>query len=194
MKKRINLFQTKEQEFRTPDIILRLRKAGIIGASVCATILLIIGIVFFRLTSEKANLESEQQAQSALLQNNVDFQKEVSFFIERKEQLKKYLSEDAKFLPYYTLLNNILTTSGGLQIKLISFSLDNTQHTQIGIELSSYDAVQRFLQLTESDVFLQHFITIRVQPFRIMNSADGASEVYELKLDGQFRQIYETNP
>lgn len=190
MKKRINLFSKKKQQEPIPTLAITMRSYGILFTSITVVLAIISGIILYFQYQQLRQLEDEVAQLQQFISSDAQIQGNIVFFVNKKEQLRKFLQDDADFEKYYTLLQNQLSQSGA-DTKLETMSLDLQGNTNFTIQFTEFDSSQRLLDLFESREFLDNFEILKLQSFMVGQQSTG---VFELKFGGKFKKATnETN-
>ncbi len=191
MKKRINLFQFGTQN-APPAIVVRVQKYSIGVGMVLFIIFLSINAIFL---SFRLRLNSLKQQKSSLLSQlveNQDIEAQILYFSKKQNQLTVFGKEDANFLPYYTLLKDILVFSSNSPV-LQSMSIDKDKKTAFVVEFEDFSKAYDFLHYVESDSFLKNFLALKLEKLTIAENAQSITKGYELHFSGTFKPINESD-
>lgn len=184
MKKRINLFSKKKQQEPIPTLAITLRSYGILFSSITIVLAIISGIVLYFQYQQLNQLDTEVSQLQQFISSDSQIQGNIVFFVNKKEQLRKFLNDDADFEYYYTILQEQLSQSGA-DTKLESMSLDIDGNTSFIIQFTEFDSSERLMNLFESETFLNNFEILKLQSFMVGQQNTG---VFELKFGGKFKK------
>lgn len=121
---------------------------------------------------------------------NGEIQGNIVFFVNKKEQLKKFLLDDAHFEIYYDTLNEAIANSQ-TGARLVNFSLNISRETTFIIGFSNFDSSQRLLEYIEGKAFLDNFEQLTLRQFAIVDSLPGQSgnTAFQLTFSGKFKEV-----
>jgi hypothetical protein len=191
MKKSINLFTTR----RTQSTAILLGEQGKIAGTVVGIILFFIFMVFmFLQLSVKRTTALLQAEKIQILQNLVEDKNntaKLSYLAAKDESLKKFLKNDAEFLPYYNMLKDVLAFSSESPI-LDTMTLDKNKSTEFVVRFSDYKPAYEFLRFIESETFLSNFEVLKLNNFSLSQESAYTTGGYELRFQGKFKDITTT--
>lgn len=183
MKKRINLFSKKKQQEPIPTMSQTIRSYGILFLCVCMFLSSIAGGYYFYqqqiLTKVTNNVDSLKQVS----RQNDKIEGNIVFFINKKEQLKTFLKDDAEFEKYYSLLQGVLADSK-TDATLQSMNLTLDKSTTFVITFKEFSTAEKLLTFIESPSFLSNFDSLSLASFNISNSS--ATTAFQLNFRGTF--------
>lgn len=188
MKNRINLFTSKKRSEELSPIILKLKKYGLFTALAFGVVISSTYGANYWLQLEISKLNNENQVLQQYLTDHKDLEGKTGFFVFKKQLLKKYMRDDARFSDYYALLQKLMEDIQGSPV-LEKFSLDNNQLTTFSLTFSDYETANRFITKLESPVFLQFFKTLEMDSFTTTPANDKQAETYRVELKGVFKPI-----
>lgn len=170
---------------KNESLILHIRKASYFLLLVL--LVACIGLVIFnrQLDSKARSLKYNQTIASHKLQTANKDSDKIKTLLENKSLLDTHLKDDASFLPYYNLLNNLLLSIDGSPV-LVAITLSNDRTTQFTLSFENYDDLYEFLRTAETEVFSQFFENVTVGAFSVKEGT-----VHQLEISGVFKPIYE---
>ncbi len=184
-KKRINLFA---KTTRSPVSFFLTEKA-ILYASSVGILLFIVFLIFIVLSIAQKNringLLNQKQGLLNYIVENKNNEVETTYFLLKKEQLKKFLKEDAEFLPYYKILDNSIKSSSNAAV-VQSLTIDKNKQTQFSIQFLNYESMYNFFKFIESDIFLKNFEMLELTAFSLSAQKE-STKGYMLNFQGKFR-------
>ena len=171
-------------------------KVGVVAKIVEKTKNYLIIIILFLLVSFVGLFAAKWYFETALVQKTAERdelstiinavsskEKKVTELLQKKELLKTYLKDDAQFLPYFTLLKEILAPLNA-EKNLQSFSVDKNQLADFTLQFATVDEVEQFLAYMETEVFLKNFTSVQLKDFSI--SPGVGNSAIDLRFQGQF--------
>lgn len=189
-RKKINLFKKRTHSvldiFIAEKIVLYMTVAGVV---LFFGFLVITGIAFFQRTKLKELTSRHEQLTNFISENKTN-EAESTLFILKEGQFKKFYSEDARFLPYYKVLNDSMPTqSGSSSATIDNLLIDKTRKTNFTISFPDFFSTYNFLKHVESEKFLKNFESLKLNSFNLDQSAKGMSKKYQLSFDGKFIEL-----
>lgn len=189
-KRRVNLF-SKQKQIKL-EVLLK-EKLVYFSTIIGAILFIVIIILKFADISEKKKfqeLTNEKQQLFQFIIDNKDNEASNAYFLIKKGQLKKFLNDDARFLPYYKVLNDSIfqaTASASVQ----SIVIDKTRGTEFMINFPDYTSMYKFVKYVESDEFLKNFQTLTLRSFSLNTGSANTFKGYQLSFEGQFETLSE---
>lgn len=184
MKKRVNLFSKKKQQQPIPTIAFAIRSYGLLFMCICIFLSIIAGVWYYfqaqkldALTRDVDRLNSQMKANDAIQGN-------IVFFANKKEQLKTFLKDDARFELYYYLLNDAIKKSG-TGATLVSFSLNLNRDTTFVVGFSDFSNSKQLLDYIETEEFLSNFDSLSLSQFAINPSLITQTDATNFQLSFQ---------
>ncbi len=190
MKKRVNLFSKKQQQQPIPVAAFTIRSYGLLFMCICVFLSAVAGGLFFFQQQRLNVLTQDLDRLERTMEANGEIQGSIVFFVNKKEQLKKFLKDDAHFEIYYEALNKAIDDSQtGAQ--LVSFSLTITRDTNFVIGFSDFESSQRLLEYIEDAAFLDNFDGLTLRQFVIVDALPGqtSSTSFQLSFSGKFKEV-----
>ncbi len=188
MRKAINLFTTRKA--RTTSVLLT-EKAKLVATGLGIVLFGMFMVTMFLQLGERQQISTLQERKRSLLQElltDKTTEAKQSYFSMKKDQLKLFLKDDAQFLPYYTLLKDILAFSSESPI-LDTMTLDKNKSTEFVVRFAQYEPAYEFLRFVESDSFLKNFSDLKLQSFSLSPDTNYTEGGYQLKFTGKFKPL-----
>lgn len=183
-KKRINLFGKANGKSINAIVAEKtVRYATFVGICFFA-VFLILSIMNIIQKSKIQALQEEQVKYLTFIKENKNSETDTAYFLLKKEQLKKFMKDDAQFLPYYTIIQDSLNTSSNAAT-IQKMLIDKTKKTEFNISFNDYDAMNVFIKYIESDKFLKNFESLTLENFSLNKSGKG----YEIDFTGKFKEL-----
>ncbi len=186
--KRLNLFNKTTNRNVTSIIADK----TIFYSTIVGAILFVAFIVLIVLTittnSRVSTATQEQKQLVEYLSQNKTAEAQTTYFLQKKDQLKTFLKDDAAFLPYYTILKNSLppaTSSATIQ----TMKIDKSKKTEFLITFINYDDMYRYIHYVESEDFLRNFESLKLTTFSLNQL--GGVKGYQLHFEGKFMNLPE---
>lgn len=191
MKKRINLFAKSRKEVIPLRVKQQIQSAGTVLGGLFFVIFLIATYLQYTVNSEKNLLLSEKQQILEYMIQNKEFIGKMTYFSDKSDQLKKYLVDDAQFLPYYNLLKEALTFQNNPEFSptLENMRIDKDKNTDFTVRFTSYEPAYAFFRYMESESFLENFSELTLVGFSLNDSNTGLTRGYQLQFNGKFKPI-----
>jgi len=195
MKKRINLFRGRKRvlfsldKYLTPTVRLAVDLFGIL----IFLIFIFIFIMNISLTSKIKSLEQQKKDSLNYLLQNKELEAKMRYFKAKESQINYYYNQDAKFLPYYTVLVDALK-SATTSPSLTSVIIDKKRKTDFIITLDSIDSALNFLKHVESDAFTSRFENLSLSQFSVIQlNKKKETSGYKFTFTGVFKQVNDTS-
>lgn len=189
MKKRINLFKSREGQQRKIQFIEKIRLLCAIAAFILVVIFLYFSYLNIQIRKSIQTVNLQKQTYLNFLVENKNIEAKLRYFKNKQTQLTAFLGEDARFLPYYKLLKDVITSSSE-SASIESIVIDKTRNTDFIVRFVTYDSMIRFFNYIESDEFLKHFSKLSLTQFNIVeDEAKLQKKNYALTFTGIFKQV-----
>ncbi|MDH7476539.1 MAG: hypothetical protein QHH09_03690 [Microgenomates group bacterium] len=191
MKKRINLFSFKEKKEWQEKISRKIRQSATLISLILFISFLSVNLlnIFQKNKLRKINLE-KQDYLSYLIESKENEAK-LKIFNIKENQLTTFLKDDAKFLPYYTILKEAIYQSTQ-SAKIDNISIDKERNCQFSVGFDSYAEMVNFLNYIETKTFLDHFNNLFLMNFDLNEDKKNKSiNNYQLVFKGKFNYINE---
>jgi hypothetical protein len=194
-KKRINLFSKKKQVEPIPTGATQLRRYGILFACASAVLCVISAGVLVYQIQRRDNLVTQLEQSRQLINQEDEIQGRIVFFVNKKEQLKTFLKDDANFKRYYDLLRNTLLGASD-DSRLEDLDLGKNRDVFFTVTFTRFDSTEALLELVESKQFLDNFESLTLESFYITTIPTSSSrgDVFELQFRGIFKELPEATP
>jgi type II secretory pathway component PulL len=192
MKKRINLF-TKKKRFNTFEAYaVKIRKYGSILGVLFFFLFITVMYQIFIIQREISQLSAQKKEYLSQLLNEKDIEANIRYFKGKQTQLISFEKDDARFLPYYSVLLNVLFTSTE-SAKLESIQIDKNRTTSFIIKFDDYNGMISFLKYVESSEFLEKFESLSMASLSLtrdpQQSQSKTAMNYQLQFKGKFKEI-----
>lgn len=168
MKKRVNLFSKKKQQQPIPTAYFTLRSYGLLFMCICIFLSIVSGIWFFIVNQKYTALVEDTERLQNQTRANDRIQGNIVFFVNKKEQLKGFLKDDAQFEMYYKLINDVISRSQ-TGATLINFSLNLQRETSFILGFPDFDSAKDLFAYIETEEFLNNFESLSIRQFSINN-------------------------
>ncbi|QQG43921.1 MAG: hypothetical protein HYW86_03565 [Candidatus Roizmanbacteria bacterium] len=187
-KKRINLFSKTSRKsfslFFTDKVVLYATISGIM------LFIIFVSLNFINFT-QKNKIQSLLQEKQKYLKFFIDNQNEdaeTKFFLLKKDQLNKFLKDDARFLPYYNVLNESIGIASSTA-KIEALSIDKKKNTAFTLSFEDYDAMYNFIKYIESETFTKNFDELTLKSFFLTQLPSSNTNGYKLSFEGLFKNL-----
>lgn len=195
MKKRINLFRERRRalfsfdKYLTPTVKLAVDLFGVL----IFLLFLFIFITNINLTAKIKSLEQQKKDSLSYLLQNKELEAKMRYFKAKEGQINYYYNQDAKFLPYYSVLVDALKTAT-TSPALTSVIIDKQRKTDFIITLDSVDSALSFLKHVESDIFTSRFEKLTLSQFSVIQlNKKKETSGYKFTFTGIFKQVNDTS-
>lgn len=197
MKTGINLL-TKQKKYQNIEKIFNSLKFGV--ALMVVFFLLGYLAVFLLLLNQKKTTDSISVQNAAYLQTltqNKEVEAQFVYFVSKEKQISTFLKNDVNFYPYYSLLNDSLSSSSP-PATLQTFVINSDRTSEFAVGFNDFPSLLNFLKFCESDFFLQNFTSLHLTNFTTtlqQNTAVQAASPsanlnnFSLHFKGTFKQI-----
>mgnify|MGYP001108509638 CR=1 FL=1 len=163
-KKRINLLQSRYDYQKFAKIFYYIRLLTFFLIFLFFLIFVSINFTMLNYKKEIDNLSSQKAALLQQANNFIDDEAKINYFQNKYQSFSQFLNEDAKFLPYYSLLVNSLK-SATPEPELISFKIDKERNTEFVLSFSTFEQMTKFFTFIENEAFLTKFENIVLNNF-----------------------------
>lgn len=144
---------------------------------------------------EMQSLSKKKQLYLALLINDKDIEANTRYFKGKQTQLLKYEKDDARFLPYYSVLVSALSTSSQ-SASLDSIEINKDRDATFIVKFKDYDGMVQFLKYVESDEFLNSFDALSMASLNLSRESGSTTKIqsalnknYQLQFKGRFKEL-----
>lgn len=184
-RKRINLF-SKGVQHKFFEVERKIVLYSTVTGAFLFVVFLIFIILGFTQKDTLSKLNNEKEEMLRYMVENKNSETETAYFLLKKDQLKKFLKDDAQFLPYYNILSDSIREASD-QAHVQSMLIDKDKKTNFVINFTEYNALYSYLKYVESDDFLRHFEKLTLTSFSLDQTEDEANKEYELNFEGVFK-------
>lgn len=195
MKKRLNLFNRKKRFDFFSAYANKVKQYGSIIGVVLFLVFLFTIIQTIAVRGQVQSLTKSKQKYLALLINDKDIEANTRYFKGKQTQLLKYEKDDARFLPYYSVLVSALSSSSQ-SATLDSIEIDKNRDATFIVKFKDYDGMVQFLRYVESEEFLSNFEALSMASLNLSRSSGSTTKVqsavnknYQLQFKGRFKEI-----
>lgn len=197
MKRRINLLNKKKHFSSFIGLDQQVRRYGT-GIGV-VFFLLFIFVIFQTVVihNESADLTKKKALYLSLLSQQKDIEANTRFFKGKLTQLNKFETDDAQFVPYYTVLLTAINSSSQSAI-LDTVDIDKTRATSFTVKFKDYEGMVAFLKYVESENFLKNFDALSMASLNLSREIATANRTstqlnrnYQLQFQGKFKPLHE---
>lgn len=193
MKRHINLFNKRAPARAAIDTDQFQTLATVVGV----VLFLIFAAVSYLQYQQRIRYETLLKQKEELLislTQSKDAIAKLNYFQGKKNLLKEYIRNDSEFLPYYSLLKNILTLTSETPV-IESMTIDEKKQTKFVVRFTSPTAALSFLKYIESAQFLKNFKTLTLTNFNLTQASPGTSVQagYKFFFEGAFQQLDQPN-
>lgn len=187
-KKRLNLLR-KEPRNRIQELVISktIFYATIVGIILFVVFLLLNLLNIIQKRDIETKLKEKESVLNYIVSNNNDIIKSAYFSL-KNDLLKKYMKDDAEFLPYYTVLNDSIASASN-SARVESLYIDKSKKTEFVIDFNDYNAIYKYIKYTESDMFLKNFESLTLTSFSIDQTNISKNKGYTLNFEGQFKEL-----
>jgi hypothetical protein len=137
-------------------------------------------------TTQKVSAESEQADVLNQLGKTQKSEAEILIFSNKYKQYKELLKEDARFLPYYKLIEEAVNAEV-TKAKIENAKIDKSRTFTFNARFDNYVQFANFFSYVETENFLKNFETIKLTSLSIGNVKE--KQEYELEFNGKFLEI-----
>ena len=197
MKRRLNLFNRKKRFDFFSDYANKIKKYGTGAGVILFLVFVFIIIQTISVRGQVLNLTKKKQLYLSLLMNDKDIEANTRYFKGKQTQLLTYEKDDARFLPYYSVLVSALSSS--LQsATLDSIEIDKNRESTFIVKFKDYDGMVQFLRYVESPEFLNNFDALSMASLNLSRASGSSARVqstvnknYQLQFKGRFKEIHD---
>lgn len=195
MKKRLNLFNRKKRFDFFSAYANKVKQYGSIFGVILFLVFVFTIIQTITVRGQVQSLTKKKQLYLALLINDKDIEANTRYFKGKQTQLLKYEKDDARFLPYYSVLVSALSSSSQ-SATLDSIEIDKNRDATFIVKFKDYDGMVQFLRYVESEEFLSNFEALSMASLNLSRSSGSTTKVqlavnknYQLQFKGRFKEI-----
>jgi len=185
-KTRINLLSNSLEYIKIEKQFYYLRLITIVLFFIFIFIFLIVNITLY---FDKKQIDNLIIQKKVLLENqkkNIFDETKIKIIFNKYQNFKKFLNNDANFLPYYELLVSSLKTATPEPV-LLSFKVDKEKNTEFILGFNNIETMIKFLNFIENENFLNKFENLLLDGFSLDESK------MELSFKGKFISIKNEN-
>lgn len=186
---RINLIKNQETILAFQQMFARFR----LGVHVYLGIFFLVafGVLMYFMSKNSAlnDLLNQKTILLTQLQPTQNDEARLLLLSKKLNNYKEFSKDDAQFIPYYNLLQQVLQNSSQ-SARLSQFKIDKEQNVQFAFRFTNVDELTQSLRFIETESFLNHFVALSMNSF-----ADGGGSEegrFELTFSGTFKPIDET--
>jgi hypothetical protein len=187
MNKRINLFNKKRQSIYYSPQVAKFTKYGFAITGSLLVIFIALVAFSYKQSQDLLALQLEKQKTAQYLYTQKEIEGQMVYFALKEKQLKTYLLDDAQFLPYYSLMSNLIANSNSSPV-INKIIIDKTKAIDLELNFPTYDAAVNFLKYAETNNFLVNFETLTLSNLSISTSSLGRVS-YQLQMIGKFKKL-----
>lgn len=195
MKKRLNLFNRKKRFDFFSAYANKVKQYGSVFGVILFLVFIFTIIQTIAVRGQVQSLTKSKQKYLALLINDKDIEANTRYFKGKQTQLLKYEKDDARFLPYYSVLVSALSSSSQ-SATLDSIEIDKNRDATFIVKFKDYDGMVQFLKYVESEEFLSNFEALSMASLNLSRSSGSTTKVqsavnknYQLQFKGRFKEI-----
>ncbi len=189
-KAKINLLSNRQDYTKLERYFLFFR----IGVLVYAAVLFITaGIVTYLLFNQGSKIQALSNKKKSFLTTMSGQKQEEAKLVYLSKKMDAYgqfIKDDARFLPYFTLLNNTLKTSSQSGT-LSSFLIDKNREVEFKLSFGQLEDMLQAFQFVESEQFLKNFEELSLSQF--ISQKNNTQKNYEISFEGKFVKLNEKN-
>ncbi len=191
MKKKINLLARKSNNNSIFQYVEKLKVGITVIGCLCFLVFLYFMYLVLQIHGQIADLSAKKKLYLSYLVEKKDTEANIRYFKSKESQLSNFMNDDARFLPYYSILRDALSTSTQSAV-LDEIRINKLRETSFTVRFTSYEGVISFFKYVESDDFLSHFSQLTLSSFGLNKQTQLNSELnYELEFRGIFKKINE---
>lgn len=156
---------------------------------ICIGLSLVAGGWYFFQAQKLTQLENDVTRLKSTVSANGQIQGNIVFFVNKKEQLKTYLEDDANFEYYFKLLTEAIEKSGTGAV-LVSFSLNQARDSNFIIGFSNFQDSKKLLDYIETEAYLANFEKLILSRFAINQGLGGTqtNSSFQLTFSSKFKE------
>lgn len=198
MKKRINLFSRKKRFNAFAAVAAKVKKAGTIAGVLLFGVFIFVIIQTFSVRSQLQDLTKKKQLYLTVLSDEKDTEANIRYFKGKQTQLVNFEKDDARFVPYYSVLLGVLHTSSTQSAALDTVEIDHNRNTSFIVKFNDNKSMLSFLKYVESDEFLNNFESLSLESLSLSMEvksdtanayAKKSSRNFQLQFEGKFKEL-----
>lgn len=189
MSKKINLFIIKRQREAFLAVLKKIRIILTIASLLFFFFFLLTALLQIQIKNTINKLNNEKQNYLNFLLEYKNSEAKLKYFYNKNNLLKQYLTEDARFYPYYQLLNEAISAASE-SAKIQSLTTEKDRKTSFAIVFTDYQSMINFLHYIETPTFLDNFHNLALTSFNLGSNFENG---YQLSFEGTFKEINDKN-
>ncbi|OGK18341.1 hypothetical protein A3G67_03550 [Candidatus Roizmanbacteria bacterium RIFCSPLOWO2_12_FULL_40_12] len=189
-KTKINLLSDRQDYARLERYFLFLRIGVLLYAFVLFGIIAIFAYFLFQQNNQVQSLLEKKKTYLTTLNVQKEDEAKLIYISKKVNAYQTFLKDDARFLPYFTLLNNTLKTSSQAGT-LSGFVIDKNRDVEFKLSFARLEDMLASFKFVESDQFLQNFEELSLVKF--LSQSTTSQKNYEISFEGKFMELNEKN-
>ncbi len=189
-KTRINLLTSRDDYLKIEKSLQLIRSIVVIYSSIFVAAALIFVFIQFQQNRHIQDLIDLKKNLLSSLSNYKDQEAKLVFVAKKVKSYNTFILDDARFLPYYNLLNSALQkTSGSVEgsssASLSSFAIDKDRVVTFTLLFGTVQDMVDSFKYIETEGFLKNFTKLSLNGLTV-----GAGQTENsLSFSGKFKQI-----
>lgn len=189
-KTKINLLTSRDDYFKIEKSLQLVRSIVAVYSVIFVVAALIFIFVQYKQSKNLQDLIDQKRILLSSISNYKDKEAKLVFVAKKVKSYNRFILDDARFLPYYNLLNSALkNTSGSTQASssasLVSFAIDKNRVFSFTLIFGSVNEMVDSFKYIESEDFLKNFEQLSLNGLTVGSNKTENS----LSFSGKFKKI-----
>lgn len=189
-KAKINLLSDRQDYTRLERYFLYFRIGVLAYAVILFSVAAVLTFSLFNQNDKIQALSNQKKSFLTTMSGGKNEEAKLAYLSKKMDAYGQFIKDDARFLPYFTLLNNALKTSSQSAV-LSSFLIDKDRDVEFTLSFGRLEDLLKSFEFVESDQFLKNFEQLSLTQF--LSQKNKAQINYEISFEGKFIKLDEKN-
>ncbi len=189
-KTKINLLSDRQDYTKLERYFLYLRIGVLVYAVILFSIAAILTFFLFGQNDRIQGLNNQKKSYLTKMGGQKNEEAKLAYLSKKMDAYGTFIKDDARFLPYFTLLNNALKTSSQ-SATLSSFVIDKDREVEFTLAFGKLPDLLSSFEFIESPLFLNNFEQLTLTQF--LSQKNKTLTSYEISFSGKFIKLDEKN-
>lgn len=193
-KTKINLLSNRDDYFKIERSLQLIRSIAVVYSVIFVIAALIFIFIQYQQNRDLQNLSDQKKTLLISLSNYKDQEAKVVIVAKKIKSYNQFILDDARFLPYYNLLNSALENSNlsktaSSTASLDSFAIDKNRVFSFTLLFGSVNEMIDSFRYIETEGFLKNFDQLTLNGLTVDSSQTTNQTDNSLVFSGKFKQI-----
>ncbi len=184
----INLIKNNESVYKLQQNFRLFRLGSYVYIGIFCLVTIGVFSVFVQKNSDLDRLLITKAQLLNQLQSTQSNEARLILLSKKLNNYNQFSKDDARFIPYYNLLLQVLKTSSQ-SARLAQFRVDKKRNAQFAFAFTNEQQLSESFTFIESNEFLDKFAELRLKNFS--DTSTGGSSRFELSFDAVFKEMHE---